>query len=193
MVRRPIRSAGLATRLAAASLALASIAWPAGCKVKDVSADLDGGTGDASSEGGSDFAPWVPKSATLPGDFSPPKDPLTHAPEADVKPQWFGFEAFPGAQLLCSETVAAAPTGKLREIHWATYGVATPASEVIAFYKRRDAGALELDRDETTFVVGKAHRLSVVRLPTTQPYPRCDKPPKPTYKAVVVVSEATAK
>ena len=172
----------------AATMVVAAIP---GCKPTIVADAGDGDGGDAEST--SDFRPLVPKSATLPGDFSPPKDPVAHVPEPEAKPQWFGFEPFPGAELLCAEQVATAKTGKLREIHWATYGIAAPGSEIIAFYKRRDAGALELDRDETTFTLGKSHRLSVVRLPTTQPYPRCEHAPKPTHRAIVIVSQAEGK
>jgi len=163
-----------------------------GCK-PTVTAESDAGDGGRELGSTNGFQPFVPKSATLPGDFSPPKDPVTHVPEPEAKPQWFGFDPFPGAELLCAEQVAAAKTGKLREIHWVTYGIAAPGSEIIAFYKRRDAGALELDRDETTFTLGKSHRLSVVRLPTTQPYPRCEHGPKPTHRAIVVVSQAEGK
>jgi len=151
-------------------------------------AGSDGGDGSVEH----DFRALVPKSATLPGDFSPPRDPVVPQKEPPPPPPWFGFEPFPGATLLCAEQVAATKGAKVREIHWATYGVVSPAHEVSAFYKRRDAGALEVDRDETTFVLGKTHRLSVVRLPTTQPYPRCDHTPARDHRAVIVLSRAEA-
>ena len=162
-----------------------------GCKPKAASlyGDADSADAEADVTSDPDFGPLVPKSASLPGDFSPPKDRMIVTPPPPVPPAWFGFEPFPGAELLCAEQVAAASTGKVREIHWATYGIAAPGSEIIAFYKRRDAGALEVDRDETTFALGKTYRLSVVRLPTSQPYPRCEHAPKKTHKAIVVVSQ----
>ncbi len=139
-------------------------------------------------------APLIPASATLPGDFSPPKDPpVAPPPVASAAPPWFGFETFPGAEPLCDEHVAVAPGGKLREIHWASYATASPHYEVSSFYKRHDAGAPEQDRDETTFANGKALRLSVIRLPTSQPYPRCERGPKPTHRTVLVVSRAEAR
>lgn len=136
------------------------------------------------------FVPRIPDAATLPGDFSPPKDPWVAPPPLPPTSPWFGFEPFPGAELLCGEEVAMAKSGKLREIHWATYGVTTPVADVLAFYRRRDAGTQEVDRDEVTFVVGKSQKLSVVRLPTSQPFPRCERTPKPSYKGIIVVSRA---
>ncbi len=152
-----------------------------GCKTDP---KIDSASGTVATE------PLVPGSATLPGDFSPPKDPPKHeAPPPPPQP-WFGFEPFPGAELLCDEHVAGSPTGKILEIHWAAYATTSPGYEVTAYYKRRDAGAPEIDRDETTFSLGKSVKLSVIRLPTTQPYPRCEKTPKTGQRAVIVISKA---
>lgn len=152
-----------------------------GCKTEP---KIDSGSGTVATE------PMVPGSATLPGDFSPPKDPPKREEPPPVPPPWFGFEPFPGAELLCDEHVAGSPTGKIREIHWAAYATSSPAYEVTAYYKRRDAGAVEIDRDETTFPLGKTVKLSVIRLPTTQPYPRCEKTPKAGQRAVIVISKS---
>lgn len=176
----------------ASAIALAAAALVFGCQKPTVDlsdASLDGGDGGAFEH---DYRALVPKSATLPGNFSPPKDPVVPQQEPAPPPPWFGFEPFPGATLLCSEQVAATKGSKVREVHWATYGVTSSAYEVSAFYKRRDAGVLELDRDETTFVLGKTHRLSVVRLPTTQPYPRCERSPAKDQRAVIVLSRTDA-
>lgn len=135
-------------------------------------------------------APLIPVSATLPGEFSPPKDPAPPPATPPPEAPWLDFEAYPGAELLCDEHVVTQPGGKMRELHWASYASESPHYEITSFYKRHDAGAPEVDRDETTFAHGRTHRLSVIRLPTTQPFPRCERAPKAKHRAVIVVSRS---
>ncbi len=130
---------------------------------------------------------------TLPGNFTAPPAPPTQEEPQKPTQEWFGFEPYPGAELLCRAVTAAPPNlgGKgPREIHWATYASTSSTGEVLAFYKRRDAGVLEMDRDETTFAMSRAIKLSVLHLPTSQPFPRCEKPPRPDHKTLMVVSRA---
>lgn len=170
---------------------LALLAPAAGCAgCKHAAQAGQGDAGAARSAARATSAPLIPESATLPGEFSPPKDPAPSAVVPTPEPPWLGFEAYPAAELLCDEHVATPPGGKLREIHWASYGSESPHYEITSFYKRHDAGAPEVDRDEATFVQGKSQRLSVIRLPTSQPFPRCERAPKAKHRAVIVVSRA---
>ncbi|MBK6460671.1 MAG: hypothetical protein IPF92_06650 [Myxococcales bacterium] len=167
---------------------LAQLGLATGCKgATRAGQDDDGAARNAARP---TSAPLIPASASLPGEFLPAKDPVPHPAPPAPEPTWLGFEAYPGVELLCDEHVTAAPGGKVREIHWASYGSESPHYRITSYYKRHDAGAPELDRDEATFALGRHQRLSVIRLPTTQPFPRCERAPKPKHKAVIVVSRA---
>ena len=168
--------------------ALALLALRASCKRAAQAGQGDEAAARSATRASS--APLIPESATLPCEFSPPKDPAPSPVAPPREAPWFGFEAYPAAEPLCDEHVATPPSGRLREIHWASYGSESPHYEITSFYKRHDAGAPEVDRDEATFVQGKALRLSVIRLPTTQPFPRCERAPKAKHKAIIVVSRA---
>jgi hypothetical protein len=81
-----------------------------------------------------------------------------------------------------------------REISWSEYATKDDAARVIAFYQRdAELGTLTTDGDETSLRLRSGVRISIFRLPTKQPFPKCSNSAAPTAaeQTLVVIHKQT--
>lgn len=112
------------------------------------------------------------------------------AAAASDKGLWLDFRPYPGARLLCSETVRGS---KGEHIVWRSLATADPPAAVVAFYEKSEKAKAEKRDDGAYHLAARADpervKMSIYPVDLIDRFPRCAEPARKGERTVILVSQ----